>query len=289
MGAGLAAGACLSAGALRLYSYDVKGPLGFQVHGLAQQIAKDFAGTLRLMAGMKYKAVELVSFPGFGPRFASLAALKPAEIRQIIADAGMTAPSSHFLTEELLGENLNRVADWANGVGIKYVVETNRAKVRTNLSKSDWQPILDRINRTGEQLRKAGLQLGLHTTPEIFLTNEDVPALDQFVKNVPATNCLLEMDVSATHRASVLAGEAMAKYPGRFFALHLRDAKRRPDITEELPPLPLGQGEVDLKEALVGAKKGRVKYYIMEMEVRPPADPVEAFKISAEYLRNLKI
>ena len=53
--------------------------------------------------------------------------------------------------------------------------------------------------------------------------------------------------------------------------------------------LAVGQGDIDWKSVFVGAKKGGIKNYFVEMEVRPPTDPMEAMKVSADYLRKLKV
>ncbi len=94
----------------------------------------------------------------------------------------------------------------------------------------EWKRLFERMNKIGERVRRAGLTLRCHT--------------------------------GVGRRVD--AGEALAAHPGRFFAVHLRDLK--------LPPpegyiafLPLGQGNVDWRRVLAGAKKGGVKLYIVEM------------------------
>ncbi len=55
---GLAAAAGLEAAPLRL-------PIGFQVYPIREMLAKDFEGTLRQMAALGYRSVEMCSPPGY--------------------------------------------------------------------------------------------------------------------------------------------------------------------------------------------------------------------------------
>src|SRR5690349_9352416 len=72
-------------------------PIGFQTFPIREMLGKDFPGTLKIMADMGYKIVEMC-YPktyekiGFGP----LAGLKASEIKKTIEDAGLSCPSSHF-------------------------------------------------------------------------------------------------------------------------------------------------------------------------------------------------
>ena len=60
-------------------------------------LAKDFAGTLKMMAGQGYQLVEMCSPKGYASLgFGSLVSMKTADMRRIINDAGLSCPSCHF-------------------------------------------------------------------------------------------------------------------------------------------------------------------------------------------------
>jgi sugar phosphate isomerase/epimerase len=129
------------------------------------------------------------------------------------------------------------------------------------------------------------------------------------LRSIDPKNCVYQLDLGGTFANGVDAGDYMAKHPGRFFSLHLKDSKKRPPEAAAAPPpsggqpsagrgrgmgnfsgsLAVGQGDIDWKSVFVGAKKGGIKNYFVEMEVRPPTDPMEAMKVSADYLRSLKV
>ena len=60
-------------------------PLGLDLFTLREEGKKDFPGSLKKVAEMGYKTVEINQRYG----------LKGAEIRRIVEDAGLKAPSSH--------------------------------------------------------------------------------------------------------------------------------------------------------------------------------------------------
>ena len=64
-------------------------PIGFQTFTVRDMLAKDFAGTLKIMAGMGYQLTEMCSpkgyeMIGFGP----LVKIKACDMRKIITDSG---------------------------------------------------------------------------------------------------------------------------------------------------------------------------------------------------------
>ena len=90
--------------------------------------------------------------------------------------------------------------------------------------------------------------------------------------------------------ASVAEGfdvvEYIAKYPGRYFALHMHDWN--PDTKKIVA---IGKGIVDWKKLLTTAKDGGLANYgmIVEMETRKPGDPLVDLEESIKYLETLNL
>ncbi len=75
----------------------VKMPIGFQVWTIKESLVNDFPGTLKKMAELGYQSLEMCSPPGYeSSGFGPLMKLKPSEMKQIINDAGLICPSSHY-------------------------------------------------------------------------------------------------------------------------------------------------------------------------------------------------
>src|ERR1700732_5271129 len=77
-------------------------PIGCQTWPVREMIAKDFPGTIKQLAGAGFQMIELCSPVGYADSgFAGLAKYTGAEIRKILADAGVGCVSSHFGIKEL--------------------------------------------------------------------------------------------------------------------------------------------------------------------------------------------
>jgi len=310
LGSSLVAAACLSGGANSLEAYPLGFPLGFQSYGVREQIGKDFPGTLKAAKEIGYDSVELCSFKGYAKAgFGPLADMKPSEIRRVLKDTGVSAPSSHIQWTEFDNSVIDQTIEWASGIGLKYMTLSMARRATT---MDEWKQIFELMNRYGERVRKAGMLFGYHTHSDEWKKFDGVMVFDEMLRNIDPKNCVYQLDLGGTFSNGLDAGEYMAKNPGRFFSLHLKDSKKRPPEaaapSTPLPPeggqpapgrgrgmanfagaLPVGQGDIDWKSVFVGAKKGGIKNYFVEMEVRPPTDPMEAMKASASYLRNLKV
>src|SRR6266487_1003421 len=97
-------------------------PIGFQTFPIRDMLAKDFAGTLKMMAGLGYKLVEMCSPPGYANiGFGPLVNMKTSEMRSIINDSGLICTSCHFGFVELK-EKLDDRIEFAQQLGLKLMV-----------------------------------------------------------------------------------------------------------------------------------------------------------------------
>ena len=258
-----------------------------QAFGLKSELQKDFSGTLRRVAEMGYREVELCSFKGFAGDalrgdFGKLSNMEAVEVRTALADAGLAVRSCQFKPEELEESQVDATLEWADTLGIKYF-----ALLDVYFAGQEWQPTFDRLNDFGERLRTHGLQLALHTGNDFWTRSKKETAFDAFLREVTPEHCSIELDLSATLLNGIDAGECMSSHPDRFCAVHLRDGKKPVEQARWIPSLPLGEGEIDFTSVLSGAQKAGVTNYIVEMAVFPPVDPIEALQKSAEFIRSL--
>jgi sugar phosphate isomerase/epimerase len=273
-----------------------------------EEIAKDFPGKLKQATAIGYQSVELCSFKGYAG-FRPLADLKPADIRKIVQDVGMTAPSSHFQWREFDDATIDQSIEWSKGVGLQYMT---MSMARHATTMDDWKQIFELMNKYGERIEKAGMILGYHTHNDEWKKIDGVMVFDQMLRSIDPKNCLYQLDMGGTSANGIDTGDYMASHPDRFFSLHLKDHRRKPlpGVAAAPPPPPaggqpgpgkvpdsraVGQGDTDWKSVFAGAKKGGIRNYFVEIEARPPDDPKqlaacwEAMKVSAEYLRKLKV
>src|SRR6202040_2805503 len=107
-----AAASFVSAGMLELRANPLGLPIGCQTWPVREMIAKDFPGTIKVLADSGFQTIELCSPVGYADSgFAGLAKYKGAELRKILGDAGVSCVSSHFGIDELR-ENQDRAIAW---------------------------------------------------------------------------------------------------------------------------------------------------------------------------------
>src|SRR5690349_1724691 len=72
----------------------LKIPIGFQSWSVKDVLGKDFTGTLKNMNGLGYQLIEMCSPAGYATLgFGPLVNIKPADMRKMISDAGLSCPS----------------------------------------------------------------------------------------------------------------------------------------------------------------------------------------------------
>lgn len=266
-------------------------PLAFQAHTMRAPLARDFAGTLKVMRAMRFEAVELASFKGFvGDRrgdFTPLQDLSPGQIRRTIAAASLACTSCHFLPPELTPERLARSVEWARGVGVSTLVYAGlELPERPSLDQLGTQ--LDILNDAGRRVHEAGLQMGFHSDAHVWRTLDGRSATEEMMRRLDPRYVSIQMDFGTIVQTGADGAAILERWPGRFFSVHLRDAKRPADTWAYLPAAPLGTGEVDWAAVIRAAKRAGVKSYVVEM-TRAPGGVFDAMKQSVDYLRALQV
>jgi sugar phosphate isomerase/epimerase len=272
---GSAAGAALlGAGARELGADPLGLPPGFQVYPVRQMIATDFPGTLKQVAAVGYRIVEMCSPQGYGNDFAGVAKLNAAEVRRIIDDAGLRCESCHYQFKELK-ENLDERIAYAKTLGMKQMVLASFG-IRPDAKMDDWKRAAGELNKVGEGTRKAGIQLAFHNHNSEFRKIDGVLIYDELLRAFDPKLVKMQFQV-AVISDGYEAAPYFEKYPGRFVSLHLADWS-----TADKKLVAVGQGVVDWKKLFAAARKAGVKNYFVEV-------PLDAMKASYPYLNSLKV
>ena len=249
-----------------------KGPIGFQSWIVRESIEKDFAGTLKTMAGLGYNSIEMCSPPGYAKSgFGALEKLKAPEMKRIITDAGFTCISCHYGFTELKEHAQERI-DYAKEWGLQQMILASFGLPKT-ATLSDWKKAADELNKIGEHAKKAGIQMGFHNHHGEFEKLEGELIYDVLLKQFDPSLIKMQFQVAVIN-IGYKAADYFRQYPGRFISAHLYDWS---GTGEEL--VPLGKGKVDWKEFFAAAKIGGVKNYFVEMS--------EGLDESAKYLKSM--
>src|SRR5687768_2778544 len=137
-------------------------PIGLQLYTVRDQASKDLLGTLKQLQTIGYREVETAGFYGKSGK----------EMRKLLADHGMTAPSAHSSMGDIQ-KDMQKLVDGAAEVGAKYFVCAFPAlPPGTSLGGGDalakgitldhWKWNAEALNKLGEVAKKAGLKAGYH-------------------------------------------------------------------------------------------------------------------------------
>ena len=264
-----------SAGVLELYGNPLGMPIGCQTWPVREMIAKDFPGTIKQLADAGFQAIELCSPVGYAEHgFGGLAKYSGAELRKILADAGVSCISSHFGIKELRDNQEARVA-WAKDAGLtQMIVPSLEGPKKPTLD--DVKRAADEYNKMGELSAKAGLQQGLHNEDFELSTVNGKRTYDVLLELLDPKLVQFQFQVS-TMSQGYDAAEYFTKYPGRFFSMHVQGWSAQ---TKKI--MPVGQDTLDWKKIFTAAKTAGVKNYFVEMNL-------DLMKASVPYLRSLQV
>jgi sugar phosphate isomerase/epimerase len=272
--AGSAAG-ILIAGARDLRGNPLGMPIGCQTYPVRNMIAKDFPGTIKVLAEAGFQTIELCSPVGYADSgFASLAKYKGAELRGILKDIGVACESSHFDIGELRKNLAGRIA-WANDLGLTQMFVPSLEGPR-NPAMDDVKRAAEEYNKMGEQTARAGIQLGLHNEDFELSMVGGKRTYDLLLDLLDPKLVKFQFQVSTISKG-YSAADYFMKYPGRFISMHVQDwsAPTRKIVA-------VGQGTLDWTKIFTAAKTGGLKNYFVEMNL-------DLMKASVPFLRRLQV
>src|SRR5688572_3135883 len=196
-------------------------PIGLQLYTVRDVAAKDLVGTLAKLQAIGYREVETAGFYGKSGK----------EMRQILADHGMTAPSAHSSMGEIQ-KNMQKLVDGAAEVGAKYFIcafpslpgnKPPSAAIAKEITLDDWKWNAEQLNKLGEVAKKAGLQAGYHNHNMEFRTFNGVTAFDHLLKLTDPKLVTIELDLGWVVTAGLDPAKYIKQHADRISLLHVKD------------------------------------------------------------------
>ncbi|MDP3852478.1 sugar phosphate isomerase/epimerase [Phenylobacterium sp.] len=301
LGAGLASMAATAVAAAPQPFFKRHGlPLGIQLYTLGPDAAKDLDGTLKSIAAIGYKAVEL---PGLTGR-------APADIRAALDRAGLVCTSAHIQARGEAGfeGDLARLADALATIGVTYAVAPSPyapdhavqaaqgltgaefyRKVTASLTADDWKMNADFLNAKGAALKSSGIGVGYHNHNFEFAPLGDTNGLEILLKNTDPKLVTFEIDVGWVAAAGADPLALLRKHKGRFTLMHVKDIKAttKPNYALTMDPTEIGSGSLDWAKLLPAAYASGVRGFYVEQEPPFTRPRIEAAKISHDYLARV--
>jgi len=268
----MAAGAAFGLAPLLANARMLSTPIGFQTFPIRDILAKDFPGTLKMMAAQGYQLTEMCSPKGYADiGYGPLVGMKVSEMRKIINDAGLSCPSCHFGFAEF-GNPLDECIEFAHGLGLSQMI-CSTFWLPKESTLNDYLAAADKLNAAAEKIKKAGMQTGFHNHDFEFHELDGQLIYDALMKRLDPALVKMQFQTEVIN-LGYKASTYFNKYPGRFVSAHLSD------WTADKKEVPVGQGVIDWKEFFTAAKTGGVKNFFVEMDL-------DKFRDSASYIRSL--
>jgi sugar phosphate isomerase/epimerase len=237
-----------------------KGPVGLQLYSLRAAFSKDVPGTLKTVVGYGFKNVETAGTYGLTPR----------QFKELLDANKLNAVAGHF-SFDAYRTNLDGVVCDAQTLGLQYA-GCAWIPHEGEFSEADCRKAIAVFSRAGEELAKAGIKFFYHCHGYEFKPHGDATFMDALIKGTKPEHVRFEMDVFWVVHPGHDPVKWLAKYPGRWELMHVKDMKKgtpcglftgKSDVNNDVV---LGTGVMDWPAILREAARSGVKWYFIEDE-----------------------
>ena len=258
--------------------------IGLQLYTIRDAINADLEGSLKKVADLGYKTVELAGYAD-----GNFYGKQPKEFKKMVNDLGMKIISSHTQVEAagITMDNAKIMADAHAEMGVKYCIQPWVNEEDRNIET--YKRMIAEWNKVGAIMKKVGIQFGYHNHNFEFENIDGiVPYYDLFMKEMDADLITMEIDFFWVSKAGQDPVKMFKKYPGRFQLFHMKDMKTKQEpfynvFKEDV--CSVGEGVIDFKRILKTKKLAGMKYMFVEDDNQGNGKPFEA---TGKSIKNLQ-
>jgi sugar phosphate isomerase/epimerase len=243
--------------------------IGLQLYTLRNIMGKDVPGTLAQVAQIGYSSVELYNY-NKGQFFG----LSPEQFLALIKQNNLKTPSGHYGVNNFLvngeEEELKRtVADAAKMEHQFFVIAFLLPNMRTSLD--DYKKLAAKLNRAGQLVKAAGMQLAYHNHNFEFLDwGGGQTGFGVFAKETDPSLVSFEMDFYWVTRAGMDPIKLIQENAHRIKLWHLKDmsSAQAPTFTTDGPQFftEVGSGIINYKEIVKHKQQSGMQFFYVEQD-----------------------
>ncbi len=268
----------------------MKLPIAYQVYSARVEAQADLNGVLAKIRALGYDGVEFAGFYGHTAQ----------EVKAMLIKHDLIAISSHVPIDMIL-EDMFGVISYHKAIGCAYIAipfldESSRPGAK------GFAAMLKTIYQFGRLCREAGIQLLYHNHDFEFETLSGQYGLDFLYEAVPAGILQTEIDTCWVKYAGLDPAEYVRKYAGRCPVVHLKDyvgrrdgktpygligTNKAADADVAFTFKPVGMGCQDMPSIVNAAIESGAKWLVVEQDLSTERPPLEAAKLSREYLASI--
>jgi sugar phosphate isomerase/epimerase len=251
-------------------------PIGLQLSTLNAMAKADLAGTLKQIHSVGYQEVELTPVAY---------TLPPDQLRRVLAESGLKAPSGHFEYTDL-----SHQFEYAKALGLDWVV-------CPMLPKEQWTSIQGfrtaarQFNEWGKHAYDMGMRFAFHNHDYEFRRFGDVTGFDILIKETDPKLVFLEMDCYWVTQAGFDPVDMLHQLGRRVRMLHIKDRKAGFPASNDMSAssahfTEVGTGGIDWPHIIAAARKLQIEHYFIEQD-HIDGPPIESVRTSYNYLRRI--
>lgn len=223
--------------------------VGLQLYTLRDMMAVSVPATLKLVAAVGYKELE----------FAGYFNHKPSEIKTILNNEGLSAPSAHIgLTA--FDDGIDKVIDHALEVGHQYIVIPYLTEEQRGTGIDVYKKLAERCNVIGEACNKTGLQLAYHNHAFEFEMRDGQLPYDVLLNETDKNLMAMEMDLFWMFKAKQDPLAYFKQHPGRFKLWHVKDMDEAGNFAD------VGTGTIDFAPIFAQSALSGVQHRFVERD-----------------------
>ena len=275
-------------------------PIGIQLYALGDEPQKDLEGTLKKVAAIGFRDIEM---PGLLGR-------NPADVRRAADAAGVTISSVHIgATGDLsVRTDPQRLADVLATVGARQAVlpmfpipagaklqpgenlAAAFARAVREAGEKMWTDLAALLNDRGAALNAQGIALGYHNHSVEFMQVGERTAWEILAEETDPALVHFEADIGWIVSAGVDPLAFLKRYSGRVRQLHVKDVKAGlvPNTAMRTDPTEVGSGIVDWARVLPAAYAAGARHFYYEQEPPFAIPRIEAAAKSFAFLAQLR-
>lgn len=269
-------------------------PPGIQLYSVRTDLATDTPGALKELRRIGFLEVETAGFGKYSAK----------DFRALLDDAGLRAPSAHL---KMTPADFTPFFDDAKTIGARYATSSSlQSAIRPAntsglapgqhpsaqpLGRDGFHRLADAMNDLGAKARSAGLTYAYHNHNYEFEKMPDGSfGYDILVTNTDRELVKFEIDCGWMCAAGADPVAYMAKYPGRFKMVHVKEFQpmSTPSISLNGPARPkgtdLGQGFIDYKRIFAAARTAGVEHAFSEQEEPFPESQMQSARAAYRFL-----
>jgi sugar phosphate isomerase/epimerase len=251
-------------------------PIGLQLSTLTRMARADLPGTLRQIHDIGYQEVEITPVAY---------TLPVDQLRKVIAESGLKAPSGHFEYTDLPGQ-----WDYAKASGIQWVVCPMLPKSQWT-SADGFHTAAHQFNEWGKRAHDLGLRFAFHNHDYEFRQFDGTSGYDILVKETDPKLVFFELDCYWITQAGLDPIAMLNRLGKRVRMLHIKDRKPGFPPSNDMSQssahfTEVGTGSIDWPAIVSKARTMQIEHYFVEQD-HIDGPPIESVRASYNYLRKI--